>query len=179
MLRGGTHRGVPATGGGGFVVIRQLQVVAITLSSSVPVGQFDAGSFVQNFALLLKIDASRIKVVSVQSRAQVAAQGGRRLADDGSSITVYISEPAPPMPESAFPDGNETLEEWNESSVPSPTPSGEAGEDDDSVDSEIIFSEIHTQTSTLTIPFVKQTSRRQKCCFHKRDGNWIGLNVDF
>ena len=36
VLRGGAHNGVPATRGGGFVVFRMLQVVALTLTSSVP-----------------------------------------------------------------------------------------------------------------------------------------------
>eukprot|EP00929_Paragymnodinium_shiwhaense_P042061 TRINITY_DN21836_c0_g1_i1.p1 TRINITY_DN21836_c0_g1~~TRINITY_DN21836_c0_g1_i1.p1 ORF type:complete len:608 (-),score=142.49 TRINITY_DN21836_c0_g1_i1:128-1951(-) len=104
-LKGGTYDGRPATRGGGFIVIRQLLVVQLTLAVSTELENFDNKALVKHLGLLLKIDPARIKVVNVQSAAQVAAQeGGRRLAAGGTEIVAQISEPAPPMPAESFAD---------------------------------------------------------------------------
>jgi hypothetical protein len=113
-MKGGTYSGRPATLGGGFVLLRLLLVVQLSLTVSVPLLEFDSKSMIENVALLLKIDPSRIKIVSVQSRAQVAA-GGRRLrepivsrrlsnsSNSSTAILVQISEKSPPpLPSSAF-----------------------------------------------------------------------------
>jgi len=104
-IKGGTYNGKPAKLGGGVILLRMLLVVQLSLTVSVPLDKFDGESLIDNVALLLKIDRSRIKIVSVQSKAQVAA-GGRRLAT-GTAIIVQIVEknpaplpgaPAPPPP---------------------------------------------------------------------------------
>merc|ERR1719193_76581 len=70
----------------------------------IPAVDFDGPALVQNVATLLQIDASRIRIVQVQSRAEVAAQGGlRRLSSGGTEIVVHISEENPePIPSEYF-----------------------------------------------------------------------------
>lgn len=95
-LRGGTFKGVKATHGGGDLFVRLLQVVQLSLKLKIPVGDFDGPKLVQSIAVLLGIPARRIKIVSVQSRAQVAAAGGRRLAEE-TAIVIQVVEDAPPI----------------------------------------------------------------------------------
>jgi len=107
-LRGGIHSGRPATLGGGSVLLRLMMVVQLSLTVSVPLREFDGKSMVDNIATLLQIDKSRIKIVSVQSRAQVAGASGRRLDDNGeassaSEVIFHIVEANPePLPGEAF-----------------------------------------------------------------------------
>lgn len=104
-MTGGTFSGRAATTGAGFVLLRMLQVVQISMTVSVTLAEFEDGStLVNNVATLLQIDPSRIKIVSVQSRDQVAA-GGRRLQSSGLSVIFQIVEENPePIPGEAFAD---------------------------------------------------------------------------
>jgi len=103
-MTGGTFSGRAATTGAGFVLLRMLQVVQISMTVSVTLEEFEGPALVNNVATLLQIDPSRIKIVSVQSRAQVAA-GGRRLQSSGLSIIFQIVEENPePIPGEAFAD---------------------------------------------------------------------------
>jgi len=105
VMKGGTFAGRPATTGGGYVLLRMLQVVQISMQLSVKLADFDGPSIVSNLATLLQIDTSRIKIVSVQTAAQVAGAGGRRLQADGVDLTFQIveesSEPIPGEAENA------------------------------------------------------------------------------
>ncbi|CAE8689971.1 unnamed protein product, partial [Polarella glacialis] len=89
IMKGGTYNGRAATVGGGFVLLRMLQVVQLSMTVSVPLAQFDGPSMISNLATLLQIDPSRIKIVSVQTRAQV---GGRRLSGFGSPRSLQAEE---------------------------------------------------------------------------------------
>lgn len=84
VMQGGFFGGKAATLGGGRIDLKLLQVVQITMTVSVALADFDdveQNKFINNVATLLQIPSSRIKIVSVQSKAQVAAQGGRLLQD--------------------------------------------------------------------------------------------------
>ncbi|CAE7228301.1 Pkhd1l1 [Symbiodinium sp. CCMP2592] len=111
VMKGGTFAGRPATTGGGYVLLRMLQVVQISMQLSVKLADFDGPNIVNNLATLLQIDTSRIKIVSVQTAAQVAGAGGRRLQADGVDLTFQIveesSEPIPGEAENAT-SGNES-----------------------------------------------------------------------
>lgn len=92
VMRGGTYDGVPAIRGGGQIKLRMTMVVQLSLTMSIPVEQFDGANLIFNVATLLQIPASRIKIVSVQSRAQVAAQSGRRLSAQETDVVSQILE---------------------------------------------------------------------------------------
>jgi len=119
IMKGGVFGGRAATRGGGFILLRLLQVVQISMTVAVPFSTFDGDAVINNVATLLQIDPSRIKIVSVQSRAEVAAQGGRLLqADDGVSLIFQIVEPNPePVPGEAFSESG------------APPPNGSSWED--------------------------------------------------
>lgn len=94
-MRGGAAR----LDGQGAVLLRMSMVVQLSLTTSVSADQFDGAALIDNLATLLQIDRSRIKIVAVQSRSQVAAgsaarsRARRALADDGgAAILVEISE---------------------------------------------------------------------------------------
>jgi len=90
-----TLRGAPARlQGAGAILLRMSMVVQLSLTQTIPVADFDGDSIVYNLATLLQIPLERIKVVSVQSRAQVGASNKRRLA--AALVTeaiLQISEP--------------------------------------------------------------------------------------
>jgi len=105
VMRGGSFGDSLASEGGGEVFLRLLEVVQLTMTLSVNTEDFDGPELVNNLALLLGIAASRIKVVAVQSSAQVAGRAldamSRRLS--GSSVVVQIVEEDPePLPGDAF-----------------------------------------------------------------------------
>lgn len=103
--------------GQGAVLLRMSMVVQLSLTMSVPVTEFDGESLIDNLATLLQIDRSRIKIVSVQSRAQVAASSGgslrarlrlRALSEEaGIDILVQISEPLQEPDASLLDDSGE------------------------------------------------------------------------
>eukprot|EP00930_Biecheleria_cincta_P023408 TRINITY_DN1691_c0_g3_i1.p1 TRINITY_DN1691_c0_g3~~TRINITY_DN1691_c0_g3_i1.p1 ORF type:complete len:2461 (+),score=365.35 TRINITY_DN1691_c0_g3_i1:773-7384(+) len=103
IMRGGYFDNRPASRGAGFVLLRLLKVVQLSLAVSVPMADFEGPAMVNNIATLLKIDPSRIKIVSVQTRAQVAASQGGRLLSDGVSVVFQIIEANPePIPGEAL-----------------------------------------------------------------------------
>jgi hypothetical protein len=95
-MRGGADR----LTGSSTVLLRMSMVVQLSLTATVPIEEFDGPSLLSNLATLLQIDRTRIKVVSVQSRAQIAreqADAARRRAlqqdNESTAILVQISEP--------------------------------------------------------------------------------------
>lgn len=123
VMQGGFFDGRAASVGGGFILLRLLQVVQVTMTVSMPLADFDSveqDKFVSNVAALLAIDPARIKIVQVQSKAQVAAQGGRLLealemlqatlqerllqGEELSVIFQIVEENPEPVPGEAFAD---------------------------------------------------------------------------
>lgn len=120
-MRGGNHAGGSARIGGGFILLRMLSVVQLNLTVTVDVEEFDGPALVQNVAALLQIDLSRIKIVKVQTRAEVAAAGGGRRLSNNHEVIIHIVEPNPaPVPGEAFADAMPP-ESTDNTGTPAPT----------------------------------------------------------